>query len=234
MIECAFCVINLIILSRDGRTLVRTRVRFGYGVSDARFLTSDADTNSNKIMTSDTDMEEHVRKPRIRTNIGHARSFVNNWQMSPIFNVNKMISKIFMFIRIELFYQYLFVGQIRQFLYHFLRAPSWLFFYDDFHKPTCTPRSYSNLKFFTWTGSHKRRDLIGWWCNLGCTSLKKIKPKIKPIWIVKSVVWTIVFVENALDLNPVDWLVTLCPVFVHAWSSCQKITAGLKFNFNHK
>ena len=60
------------------------------------------------------------------------------------------------------------------------------------------------------------------------------KPKIKPIWIVKSVVWTIVFVENALDLNPVDWLVTLCPVFVHAWSSCQKITAGLKWNFNKR
>ena len=86
-------------------------------------------------------------------NLGYGQTSGTRVHMSTIngrhryLNINTIISKIFMFIRIELFYQYLFVGQIRQFLCHFLRVPSWLFFYDDFHKLTCTPRSYSNLNF---------------------------------------------------------------------------------------
>ena len=98
MIESAFCVINFSILRwRDGRTKVRTSVRSGHGVSDARLWTSNADMNSNKIMTSETDTEEHTRKPWIWTNIGHACSFVNNPRMSPIFKCQQNYFKNFYF-----------------------------------------------------------------------------------------------------------------------------------------
>ena len=88
LIESAFCVINFLILNRDGQT--RTRVRFRHGLGHEILWTSDARSDpyiSEKLghgQTSETRVRSSLilkySKPYYQLN-----AFANKWRMSPIF-----------------------------------------------------------------------------------------------------------------------------------------------------